>query len=72
MISTVILIKNEEQDLPGCLEALTRCDDVHVLDSWSTDRTYAITKDHGAHVSESLFRTFGQQHNYALGHLPLS
>ena len=39
MISVIILTRNEERDLPRCLEALRWCDDVHVVDSGSADKT---------------------------------
>ena len=42
MISVLILTRNEEQDLPGCLDSVAWCDDIHILDSESTDRTVAI------------------------------
>ena len=49
MISVLILTKNEEQDLPGCLESVAWSDDVHVYDSGSTDATPAIAARAGAH-----------------------
>jgi glycosyltransferase involved in cell wall biosynthesis len=42
MISVIILTKNEQQDLPFCLDSLSWCSDIHVLDSGSTDRTQEI------------------------------
>jgi glycosyltransferase involved in cell wall biosynthesis len=66
MISVVILTKNEANDLPRCLEALRWCDDVHVLDSGSTDATLAIAKKFGAKISENPFKSFGDQRNWSL------
>ena len=37
-ISVLILTLNEEENLPNCLASLGWCDDVVVLDSYSTDR----------------------------------
>lgn len=71
MISTIILTKNEEQDLPKCLDALDWCDDVHVLDSGSTDRTVSIAQTYHAHVHHHPFESFGKQRNYALDALPI-
>ena len=71
MISVVILTKNEEQDLSRCLDALTWCDDIHVLDSESTDRTCEIARAYGATVTVNPFRSFGDQRNFALDRLPL-
>jgi glycosyltransferase involved in cell wall biosynthesis len=75
VISVVVLTLNEERDLPSCLETLRWCDDVHVLDSGSTDRTIEIAREAGAHVQ--LRRQEGgdfetaTQRNWALDNLPL-
>lgn len=55
-ISVLILTKNEQQDLPGCLQSVSWSDDVHVYDSGSTDDTVAIAKRLSAKVTE---RTYG-------------
>ncbi|MDZ4851313.1 MAG: glycosyltransferase family 2 protein [Pirellulaceae bacterium] len=55
MISVLILTKNEELNLPSCLEALQWCDDIVVLDSHSTDRTVEIAKQAGARVFQREF-----------------
>lgn len=51
MISVLILTKNEERDLPDCLASVSWCDDVHVLDSGSTDATCDIARAAGAKVT---------------------
>ncbi|MEO8110610.1 MAG: glycosyltransferase family 2 protein [Ginsengibacter sp.] len=66
MISVIILTKNEEQDLPACLNSLRWADDVHILDSGSTDTTVEIAKQNGAHTWLNAFKSFGQQRNFAL------
>src|SRR5690606_8547859 len=71
MISVVILTKNEEKDLPMALKSVAWSNDVHILDSGSTDRTLDIAKEFGAHVSVNSFKSFGQQRNYALDHLEI-
>lgn len=48
MLSVLILTRNEEHDLPGCLEALEWCDDLIVYDSYSTDLTENIATSLGA------------------------
>ncbi len=70
MISVVILTKNEEQDLPGCLRSVSFCDDVHVFDSCSTDRTQAIAREMGAHVHQRAFDGYAAQRNAALDTIP--
>jgi len=71
MISVIILTKNEEQDLPACLESVRWSDDVHVLDSGSTDRSLEIARDYQAKISSHPFSSFGQQRNHALDHLAI-
>lgn len=66
MISVLILTRNEEQDLPGCLASVDWSDDVHVFDSVSTDRTRAIAEAAGAHVTERPFDNYAAHRNAAL------
>lgn len=65
-ISVLILTKNEAQDLPGCLVSVAWSDDIHVLDSMSTDATQAIARAHGAHVTERAFDGYASQRNAGL------
>jgi glycosyltransferase involved in cell wall biosynthesis len=66
MISVLILTRNEEQDLPGCLDSVAWSDDVHVFDSFSTDRTVEIARERGATVTQREFDTYARQRNAAL------
>jgi glycosyltransferase involved in cell wall biosynthesis len=70
MISVLILTKNEEQDLPGCLDSVAWSDDVHVFDSFSTDRTLEIAQGRGAHINQRVFDGYASQLNFALQNLP--
>lgn len=70
MISVLILTRNEEQDLPGCLASVAWSDDVHVFDSFSADRTREIALSHGAHVAQREFDDYASQRNAALRSLP--
>jgi len=70
MISVLILTRNEEQDLPGCLASFTWSDDIHVSDSESTDRTREIARAAGAHVTTHSFDNYAAQRNAALDTLP--
>jgi glycosyltransferase involved in cell wall biosynthesis len=71
MVSIVILTKDEAGDLPLCLEAVAWCDDVHVVDSGSTDRTCEIAREHGAQVLARPFDSFARQRNWALANCAL-
>ena len=66
MISILILTKNEEQDLPACLDSVAFSDDVHVFDSESTDRTQEIARARGAHVTVRHFNGYARQRNAAM------
>jgi glycosyltransferase involved in cell wall biosynthesis len=66
MISVLILTKNEQQDLPGCLASVAWSDDVHVLDSGSTDQTQAIALQNGASFATRPFDGYASQRNAGL------
>jgi glycosyltransferase involved in cell wall biosynthesis len=66
MISVLILTKDEERNLPACMDTLRWSDDIHVLDSYSTDATVAIAQQRGATVWYRAFDSFAQQQNWAL------
>lgn len=68
MISVIILTKNEQNDLPRCLTALRWCDDVHVVDSGSSDQTISLARTFGARIYENAFVSFGDQRNWSLDH----
>jgi glycosyltransferase involved in cell wall biosynthesis len=78
MISILILTKNEQQDLPGCLESVAWSDDIHVYDSGSSDATASIATRAGAHFSvrslpagQEVFGGNEAEHkNWALANLP--
>lgn len=65
-ISLLILTKNEQQDLPGCLESVAWSDDIHVLDSQSTDNTLQIAESFGAKVTVRAFDGYASQRNFGL------
>jgi glycosyltransferase involved in cell wall biosynthesis len=69
-VSVVVLTQDEEANLPACLDSLAGFDDVHVLDSGSTDRTIGIARDRGVEVHSHSFRGFGTQRNWAIDHVP--
>jgi glycosyltransferase involved in cell wall biosynthesis len=66
MISVLILTKNEEQELPGCLRSVWWSDDIHVLDSLSDDRTVEIARAAGAKVTQRCFDNWASHQNWGL------
>ncbi len=65
-VSVLVLTRNEEHDLPGCLASVNWCDDVHVFDSFSDDRTAEIATRFGASVTQRRFDGYASQRNAAL------
>lgn len=66
-ISAVVLTKNEERNIKACLDSLSFCDEVIVIDDESSDQTLDIAKRHGANVFTRLINgDFSAQRNYAL------
>jgi glycosyltransferase involved in cell wall biosynthesis len=43
-VSAVVIVYNEEENLPGCLESLKWADEIVVVDSSSTDKTVEIAR----------------------------
>jgi len=70
-VSVLILTYNEEANLPECLGSVTELsDDIHVVDSFSTDRTVEIARQYGAFPVQHAFSYPAQQRNWALENLP--
>jgi glycosyltransferase involved in cell wall biosynthesis len=67
MISVLILTKDEEINLPRCLDSVSWCDDIVVLDSGSTDRTVEIATRSGARVFFRDFDNENAQRTHSLG-----
>ena len=65
-LSVLILTLNEETTLPACLNALQWCDDIVVLDSYSSDRTVEIARKFGARIYQRGFDSFAAQRNWGL------
>lgn len=65
-VSVLILTLNEEVDLPGCLDSLAWSDDIHVLDSYSTDGTVTIARDANVHLHQRTFDGYASQRNFGL------
>jgi glycosyltransferase involved in cell wall biosynthesis len=58
-LSVVIIARNEETNLPRCLESVQWADEIIVGDSGSADRTVEIARDLGAKVFSYEWRGFG-------------
>ncbi len=68
-ISVLVLTKNEEGNLRGCLESVAWSDDVVVFDSLSTDETVEVARRHGARVAQRAFDNWAAHQNWGLQNL---
>jgi len=66
MISILVLTKNEQQDLPGCLQSVAWSSDIVVYDSCSTDRTPEIAASAAARIIERPFDNWASHQNWGL------
>lgn len=65
-ISTLILTLNEEVNIGACLDSLSWCDEVVVLDCGSTDQTVELASRRGARVVTRPFDDYASQRNFGL------
>jgi glycosyltransferase involved in cell wall biosynthesis len=67
MISLIVITRNEEELIGQCLKsAAAFCDELIVVDSFSTDRTAEIARDLGARVFQRPFEGYIAQKQFAL------
>ena len=72
-IAAIVLTKNEERDLPACLESLRGlASEVYVVDSGSTDQTGAIAEEYGVRWLVHAFTNHAEQFNWALDNIASS
>ena len=65
-ISAVILTKNEENNLERCLKSVLFCDEIVIIDDFSTDKTLEIAKRYKAKVfKRELNNNFSSQRQFA-------
>jgi glycosyltransferase involved in cell wall biosynthesis len=70
--SVIVLAFNSVDTLGATLaQASQISDDLHVVDSFSTDETVALSQKHGANVVQHAFEHYGAQRNWAIDNLQL-
>jgi glycosyltransferase involved in cell wall biosynthesis len=69
-VSIFIQTLNEEANLPACLDSVAWSDDIVVLDSLSTDRTEAISRERGCSFFQRRYDGRGPHQNWAMEHVP--
>ncbi len=66
-ISGVIIAFNEEKNIERCINSLRKvCDEIIVVDSYSTDRTEEICRSLNVRFFQNPFGGYREQKNYAL------
>jgi len=63
-ISACVTAGNEEDKIAACLASLTWCDEVVVVDSYSRDKTFEISKQYTPHVYQHPWEGYIAQKNY--------
>src|SRR3984957_13924140 len=65
-LSAVILTKNSENMIADCIDSVSFCDEVIVIDDYSTDRTAELSKHLGASVFPYSSESFAKKRNLGM------
>jgi glycosyltransferase involved in cell wall biosynthesis len=69
-LAAIVLTYNEEIHIARCLESVRRCcNEIFIIDSFSSDRTVEIARAYGATVLQNAFVTQATQFQWALGRI---
>ena len=72
-VAVILLTLNEAHNMDAVLANLRGwAREVFVVDSFSTDQTTQLARQHGAQVVQRRFRGFGDQWNFAMRELPVT
>ena len=66
-ISACVTAGNEEDKIAACLKSLSWCDEVVVVDSYSKDKTFEISKQYATKVVQHPWEGYIAQKNYIRG-----
>jgi glycosyltransferase involved in cell wall biosynthesis len=70
-VSVLIPAKNEEANLPACLESVKCADEIFLVDSQSSDRTIEIATNYGVNIVQFQFNgRWPKKKNWSLENLP--
>lgn len=65
-ISAIIIAKDEELMIADCLDSVSFCDEIVLIDNGSTDNTCEIAKRMGAKVYKYVTKNFSTMRNFGL------
>jgi len=66
-LSAVVLTKNEEKNIAKCLNSLKFCDEIILIDDYSTDKTANIARNFGAKIfNRHMNMNFADQSNFGI------
>ncbi len=65
-VSVIIITKNEEKNIRGCLESVSWAEEIILVDAFSSDATVAIAKEFTSAVYQKEWEGFAKQKAYAL------
>lgn len=72
-IAAIILTYNEEKHIARCIHSLKDiCEEIYVIDSFSTDKTCQIAENSGAQVFRHSWKNYATQFNWALENCPIT
>ncbi len=64
-ISCFIICFNEERNIRRCLESVKWCDEIIIVDSFSTDRTLEICREYTSHIFQRPWPGYVKQKRFA-------
>ena len=71
-VSAIVATRNEEKNLPRCLEGLREAGEVYIIDSGSTDSTPEIARSYGAKLVQFHYQGgWPKKRQWAMDTLPL-
>ena len=72
-IAAIILTFNEEKHIERCIRSLSGvCEEIFVVDCFSTDRTVKIAESLGARVYQHAWTNYATQFNWGLANCPIT
>src|SRR3989344_191381 len=66
MLTAIILAKNEEKNIERCIESLSFCDEIVVVDDQSVDNTVKIAKKLNVKILNNKLVDYASQRNWAI------